>query len=263
MHMLIINGGPHKGNTWKLTQKVKEILLSFDETIDFKEIHLADLKLPFCTGCSNCFRNGHKTCPHNSIVQPIMDLIDESDAVIFSVSSFQGHLPGILKNFTDHMAFMLHRPRYFYKKALVISTTGGIPASSTTKELATTLPGWGFNKVYQLPITALSWNAYELKEKDIKKAFGIAKKFYVDVKSCKMHVPRVGALITFNLFQAMCVGNKGEKEYPTEDNNFWPQYLGMRYAPGIPMTLIKRFFGLIIYIIGKRLSKTRIITYKK
>lgn len=40
-------------------------------------------------------------------------------------------------------------------------------------------------------------------------------------------------LIPFNLFQAMCVGNKGEKEYPTEDNNFWPKYKGMRYAPGI------------------------------
>lgn len=46
-------------------------------------------------------------------------LIEESDAVIFSVPCFQGHLPGILKNFTDHMAFMLHRPRYFTKKALI------------------------------------------------------------------------------------------------------------------------------------------------
>ena len=46
-----------------------------------------------------------------------------------------------------------------------------------------------------------------------------------------MHVPGIGVLIPFNLFQAMCVGNKGEKEYPTEDNHFWPKYKGMRYAP--------------------------------
>ena len=29
-----------------------------------------------------------------------MDMIEQSDAVIFSVPCFQGHLPGILKNFT-------------------------------------------------------------------------------------------------------------------------------------------------------------------
>jgi len=61
----------------------------------------------------------------------------------------------------------------------------------------------------------------------------------------------------------MYVGNKGEKEYPTEDNNFWPKYKGMRYAPGIPMTHLKRFLGWVIYLVGKKLSKTMIITYKK
>jgi NAD(P)H-dependent FMN reductase len=30
-----------------------------------------------------------------------MEQIEESDAVIFSVPCFQGHLPGIMKNFTD------------------------------------------------------------------------------------------------------------------------------------------------------------------
>ena len=78
-----------------------------------------------------------------------------------------------------------------------------------------------------------------------------------------MHVPGIGVLIPFNLFQAMCVGNKVEAEYPTEDNNFWPNYKGMRYAPGIPLTLLKRFAGWVIYLVGKRLSKTMVITYKK
>lgn len=263
MRILIINGGPHKGNTWRLTEIVREILYNFDKTIMFDEIHLSDIDLLFCTGCSNCFRKGHVVCPHNKKMQPIMDMIEESDAVIFSVPCFQGHLPGILKNFTDHMAFMLHRPRYFTKKALIISTTGGVSADSTTKALAATLPGWGFNKCYQLPITALSWNDYKPTEKDLEKTTNLTKKFYLDVKSGKMHVPGIGVLIPFNLFQAMYVGNKGEKEYPTEDNNFWPKYKGMRYAPGIPMTPLKRFLGWVIYLVGKKLSKTMIITYKK
>ena len=65
MRILIINGGPHKGNTWRLTEIVREILYNFDKTIMFDEIHLSDIDLPFCTGCSNCFRKGHVVCPHN------------------------------------------------------------------------------------------------------------------------------------------------------------------------------------------------------
>ena len=190
-------------------------------------------------------------------------MIEECDAVIFSIPCFQGHLPGIMKNFTDHMAFMLHRHRYFKKKALIISTTGGVSAQSTTKALAATLPGWGFNKCYQLPITALSWNDYKPTEKDMRRTYDITKRFYLDVKSGKAHVPGVGVLIPFNLFQAMCIDNKGEKEYPTEDNNFWPKYKGMRYAPGIPMTPFKRVIGWLIYQIGKKLSQTMVITYRK
>lgn len=158
---------------------------------------------------------------------------------------------------------MLHRPRYFTKKALIISTTGGVSAGSTTKALAAALSGWGFNKCYQLPITALSWNSYKPTKRDLRKTYDITERFYLDVRSGKMHIPGVGVLIPFNLFQALCVGNKGEKEYPTEDNNFWRKYLGMRYAPGIPVTPAKKFVGWLIYLIGKKLSETMVITYKK
>ena len=246
-----------------MTVEAKRIVEALDQTVEFREVHLSDINLPFCTGCSNCFRRGHRTCPHNPIVQPIMDCIEDSDAVIFSVPCFQGHLPGILKNFTDHMAFMLHRPRYFTKKALIISTTGGVSARSTTKAYADAVAGWGFNKCYQLPVTALSWNAYKPTEKDLKRTYDAAKKFYLDAKSGKMHVPGMGVLIPFNLFQAMCAGDGGENDYPTEDHNFWPQYLGMRYAPGIPMTPGKKLFGRLIYLTGKKLSRSMVVTYQK
>ena len=61
---------------------------------------------------------------------------------------------------------------------------------------------------------------FKRKKKDMRRTYDITKRFYLDVKSGKAHVPGVGVLIPFNLFQAMCIDNKGEKEYPTEDNNF-------------------------------------------
>ncbi|MBO4389527.1 MAG: NAD(P)H-dependent oxidoreductase [Lachnospiraceae bacterium] len=263
MKILIINGGPRKGNTWRLTMVVKKMLKRFDSSIRFREVHLSEVGLPFCLGCSNCFRKGHQTCPHYQKIRPIMDLIEECDAVIFSVPCYQGHLPGIMKNFTDHLAFLLHRPRYFKKKALIISTTGGVSAGSTTKALASTLSGWGFNKSYQLPITAFSWNDYHPTKNDLRKTCEVTHRFYLDVNSGKMHTPSLGVVIPFNLFQAMCIGNKGEKDYPTEDNRFWPKYKGMNYAPGIPLTLLHRLLGTVMYLVGKMIAGNVVISYKK
>ncbi len=263
MKILIMNGSPHKGNTWRLTESVREMIHQRDKSIKFTEVHLMDVHLPFCTGCSACFRKGHQYCPHKEKIQPILDLIEENDAVIFSVSCFQGHLTGLMKNFTDHLAFLIHRPRYFHKKAMIISTTGGVSAKSTTKALAATIAGWGFNKSYQLPIVALSWNAYEPKQRDLQKAEKIAGNFYQDLKLKKVYPPSIGVLIPFNLFQAMCEPGKQENEFPTEDHNFWPKYSGMQYAPGIPLPVHKRLLGKLIYFIGKHLAKRMVISYKK
>lgn len=263
MKILIMNGSPHRGNTWRLTQCVKEMILTWDEAVDFTEIHLMDMNIPFCIGCSNCFRKGHQHCPHHEKVQVVLDLMEENDAVIFSVSCFQGNLTGVMKNLTDHLAFLLHRPRFFRKKAMIISTTGGVSASSTTKALAGTIAGWGVNKSYQLPIVALSWNAYEPTEQHIKKAEKVARKFYRDIKSKKVHAPSTWVLIPFNLFQAMCASNGQDNEYPTEDHHFWPQYSGMQYAPGISLPIHKRLLGKLFYCIGKYLAKRMVITYKK
>jgi len=158
---------------------------------------------------------------------------------------------------------LIHRPRYFDKKALVISTTAGVSADSVTKSLANTLPGWGINKCYQLPIVALSWNDYHPTEKHKKRVYKIAKRFYEDVKSNKLHPPGIGPLIPFNLYRAMCKDYAPGKEYSTQDGLFWNQYQGMVYAKGISVPLYKKIFGNFVYLIGKILSPKMLITYKK
>lgn len=263
MRILVINACPHKGNTWTLTKFVQEELLKLDSTVEFDEIHLDKISIPFCCGCSLCFRKGHEFCPHNQYIQPIMDKILQCDSFIISASCYQGAVPSICKNLTDHLAFLIHRPRYFYKKALAISTTGGVSAGSVTKSIANTLAGWGVNRCYQLPIIALSWNDYQPTEKHLKLLSKIAKEFYKDVKSNKMYAPHIGPLIPFNLYRAMCHDYTSDKEYPSRDGVFWMEYQGMTYAKGIPMPIHKRVFANLVYLIGKKLSPKMIVTYKK
>ncbi len=265
MKYLIINGSPRKGNTWVLTEKIVEKLQTLDKSAQFEEVHLKDIDLPFCLGCSSCFRKGHTTCPHNNVIQPIMDKIQECDAVIFSVTCYQMYVTALAKNFTDHLCYMLHRPRYFDKKALIVSTTGGVGASGATKFMAGTLRGWGFNRCYELALSSISWNAYHPKENHLKKLYKITEKFYKDVSSRKLHSPKSSVLIPFNLFRGMSKDYKTGTEFESQDGVYWEKtgFAKKVYAPNVPLPLHKKLFGYMFYLIAKKISSRMIVTYKK
>lgn len=265
MKILIINGGPRLGNTWELTMKVKEQLSLISKDIDYTELHLKDLNLPFCLGCSLCFRKGHNYCPHNTIIQNIMDRILESDGVIFSAPTYNMQMPALTKNFVDHLCFMLHRPRYFDKKALIISTTGGVGAKSATKSMAGTMKGWGFNRCYQVPVSAISWNDYHLTEKHKRKVNATTKKFYEDVTGGKLHAPSYLVLIPYNLFRGMSFEYRKGKEYEMRDGSFWEENdrISKAYASNVPLPIHKKIFGNMFYYMAKKISKYMIVTYRK
>jgi multimeric flavodoxin WrbA len=263
MNILIIDGCPHKGNTWRLIELVKAQILNMDNTASFDEVQLIKYHLPFCCGCSKCFRAGHTNCPHHSIIQKILEKMESCDGFIICSSCYQGAVTAIMKNFTDHLAFLIHRPRFFTKKALLVSTTGGVSADCVTQSLANTVSGWGVNRCYQLPVVALSWNDYQPTERQKKTARRVTKGFVNDIQSHKLHAPRIGVLIPFNLYRAMCCDYAPGTQYPTEDGIFWQQYQGMTYAPGIPMPIHKKLFAHFVYFVGKIISKKMIITYKK
>lgn len=265
MKILVINGGMRLGNTWKLTSLVKEYIKSLDKEIDFEELHLKDINLPFCLGCSLCFRKGHEYCPHNQQIQLVMDKIEESDGIIFSAPTYYMQMPALTKNFIDHLSFMFHRPRYFSKKALVISTTGGVGAKKATNYMSATMIGWGFNRCYQLPVSAISWNDYHPKESDKRKSFTTARKFYADLVSGKLHVPSFSALIPYNLFRGMSFDYRKGTKYEIRDGSFWEEtgLIDKTYSPMVPLPVYKKLFGNMFYLLAKMISKRMIVTYKK
>ena len=165
MNYLLINGSPHKGNTWLIVEQLKKEILSLAPKSNFAELHLSELDLPFCKGCSLCFRKGHEYCPHHNTMKTILDQISWADGVIFATTTFNMQPTALTKNLIDHLCFLLHRPFFFTKKALVVSTTGGVGADKAVQYIAGTLRGLGFNKCYELPVVSSSWNAYQIEEK--------------------------------------------------------------------------------------------------
>ncbi len=145
MKYLVVNGSAHKGNTWRLAELLRDIIEQISPESSFEEIQLVDSKLPFCIGCSLCFRKGHQYCPHYNIMRTIIEKIDECDGLIFSVTTFNMQPTALTKNLIDHLCFMLHRPYFFDKKAIVVSTVGAVGGKQAVKYLAGTLKGIGFS----------------------------------------------------------------------------------------------------------------------
>ena len=265
MKYLIINGSPHKGNTWKVTQAIMEQLKELDEEYTAEEIHLMETGLPFCTGCSNCFRKGDKFCPHQNIMSEIINKMEEADGVIVSTTTFNCRETALLKNFLDHLNYLLHRPLFFTKKAMVVTTVGGVGGKSTVKSVTGTLRGMGFNKCYAISIQSVSWNAYQVSTSDQKKISRETGKFHADVKSGKMHYPKTEVLIPYNLFRGMVDNFVKGSEFETEDGTYFTDAYRKDhvYDKSIPLLPHQKLAGGLFYCLGRISSKYMVVTYKK
>lgn len=261
----MINATPHRGNTWAAMCAVREEILKVNPEIEFEEVHIHELNLPFCIGCSMCFRKGMSFCPHFPIMKEIFNKMEESDGLILGATTFNMAPNALAKNFIDHLCFLMHRPYFFTKKAIVVSTTGGVFAGKTVEYLAGTLKAIGFNQCYKLPITSFSWNAYQPFEKGRGRIKKMSLKFYRDLASGKLHAPSIGLMIPYNLFRGMSLGYVKGTEYETEDGAYWtqPERAKKTYASVINVPYYKRPFGHLFYYIGKLACRFTTVTYKK
>ncbi len=239
MKYLIINGSPRKKNTYDVMKQVTSNLEG-----DFEEIHLIEKQIPMCVGCMNCIMIGEDKCPHFDKIQPIVDKIKESDAVIMGSPVYAMNVSSLLKNFFDHTAYLFHRPIFFTKKAFVVVTTAGAGHKKVANYIDETLRHWGVNKVYKFSMACGGKETLETSK--IDKA---AKKFKKDVESDKLHNPKFGDIIYFDVWKAMAVlGNSIEA-----DRKFWKNtgLIKQDFSPEVKLNVIKKLFSKIMFNIFK------------
>jgi len=261
--ILIINGSPHKGNTWALVEIIKKRMQELsDSVIVFDEVHLMEVGLSLCTGCSLCLIKGDKNCPHHTEVQELINKIEENDAIIIASPCYANHVSALIKNFIDHLSYNIHRPRFFTKKMLALSTAGGTGSKNCTKYLRETFMSWGFNRGYEFPVISNSYGGYEPPQNVVAKCKRMTEKFYIDVSGGKLYPPTLVSLLVYNIFRGMShVGTVGE----FYDNEYWEKtgLIHVAYAKEIPLPLYKRFLGNIIYFFAKQMGGNTKITYSK
>lgn len=179
MKITIIHGQSHQGSTCHIARALGE-RLGGETTEFFLPRDFGD----FCTGCTACFTDSERRCPHYEKLAPITKAIDEGDILILASPVYVYHATGAMKALLDHYGWrwMVHRPegRMFLKQAVCVSTAAGAGMRSANRDMAHSTFWWGVAKTYKLGIAVneTSWERVsdKKKQKVDKKLDRLAKK---------------------------------------------------------------------------------------
>lgn len=243
MKYLLINGSPREKNTWNVMKQAQKRIDG-----DFEEIHLIAENIPMCIGCFNCILEGEEKCPHFNKINPIVEKIKKSDGIIIGSPVYAMNVSGILKNLFDHTAYFYHRPEFFTKKALVVVTTAGAGHKKVANYIDETLRHWGVNKVYKYSVVCGGKDS--LEDDAIDK---IAEKFSRDVNSNKLHSPKLGDIVFFNVWKSLALLNDPIKK----DAEYWKQtgLINHDFAPEVKLNPVKKVFSKLMSFVLKKVMK--------
>jgi len=217
MRILAINGCMRKtGSTYKMLETVLE-RMKREGDADIEVIHVADLNLPFCVSCHNCFVKGEEYCPHAETVGKVVEALRRADGVILAGTTYVMALNAAMKNLVDHIAWMNHRPALFGKHGLVIATTAGGGAGGVAKYLREVMGYWGICGAGTL-VNNKAYEPFPLTDKQLAKIHRAADRFAGAVRSGRAPKPAMENIGSYNAFRAMSLSKTPLSE---KDAEFW------------------------------------------
>lgn len=204
MKIVIVHGQNHKGSTYHIARMIAEKaggeITEFFLPKDFGE---------FCVGCTKCFYESEKECPHYDKLKNITSAMDMADVIILASPVYVYHATGAMKAFLDHYGcrWMVHCPEesMFKKQGVCVSTAAGAGMKSTNKDMSDSLFFWGVAKTYSygVAVAAVDWNSItEKKKKAIDKATSrIAKKLVNNSGNVKPGIKTKGFFYIMHFMQ--------------------------------------------------------------
>jgi len=225
MKIIAINSSHRtNGNTEKLIKRIeyyiKEMAARGNIDLEYEYIALADLDLHICRGCRICFDKGEDKCPLKDDLLVLRDKLLEADGIILGSPVYVEDVNSIMKNWIDRMAFNCHRPAFFEKTAIIISTSGAGSSNHTLRTMKNALTTWGFHLAGQnkFRMGAL------MKENEVvlncsKGAEKLAGKLISSLEKGKQLRPTFYSLIVF-IVQQKC-WQKAERKKDTIDYEYW------------------------------------------
>jgi len=249
MKILVIHGSMRKGKTYALAKEMMN-RLSAKVDIEYAEISVADLKLPFCISCHVCFSKGEEYCPNYVYIKDVQSALKVCDGIILSGTTYMWALNAAMKNLLDHLAYGFHRPSLFGKKGMVVATSKGNGEKAVAKYLKTVLGQWGINGA--VVVTQNSKEEQLLPSNKISsKLDRYAEKFYRQLESKNFIKPSLRSIAVHNAFRSMALSEFAEFE---ADTQYWKQE-GFNKAYPVKAGVFRYVMGAMIFCIASFSTK--------
>jgi len=205
MKILAICGSPRKGGTYKVLNSIKERY----PDIDYEILMLKDMNLMDCCGCYACINRGPENCPLNDDRDLILDKMEEADGVIFASPTHTRHITVLMKEFIDKLGYIAHRPYFFDRYAMVITTCKGFGADLANDYMSGNIGQYGFNVASSVELFISTKSVGETSHNN-EITFQAFDKLITAIKKGEREKPSFGRFVYFYIFKEISMMNKKE-----------------------------------------------------
>jgi multimeric flavodoxin WrbA len=241
--IVAICGSPHEGNTYDILK----MLEARNPDIDFKILMLSEVHLKDCLACYSCINNGEMSCPLNDDRDVIIDELKAADATIFASPTYARTISALMKKFVERTSYLAHRPIFFGKYALALTTCAGFGGNLTCRYLKENFTQCGFTFVPSVVLMVATKSQMET-DHNRKKAIQAYEKLVRAIQTHEDIKPSLGQLVYFNILKSISELNKlkgwADYEYYRDKNDFY-------YDVKIPIVKNK----LARWIAGREIKK--------
>jgi len=222
MKIIAICGSPRKGNTYKVLNSIKENY----PNIDYKILMLKDLRFELCKGCYSCVLRGEEKCPIKDDRDMIVREMLDADGIIFASPTYSHMISALMKNFFDRFGFYAHRPRFFEKYAMSLTTASGYGGEFAIKYMDKMAEVFGFNMVPPLDLNVRPGKIKEVnRQKNHKKTVDAVNILLARIKKGERTKPSIDFLVPFHIFKLVSELDrdlmKADYEYYKDKKNYY------------------------------------------
>lgn len=255
MKITAILGSPRKkGDCFNVIEMIEKSFNKVEEN-RIEYIYLNDIGLGFCKSCLLCYTKGEQYCPHKEVTTMLLNKMQESDVIIFASPVYEQQVTALMKNFYDNFSFLFHRPRFFDKKAILVSSTGGSGLKGTLNYMKMNAIGWGFQISGTIGVCGATLRTDLIYKEEVQKNIN---HMIDDVFKNKKSSPSLYQLALFRAMQSKAsgTGKKNDISY-----QYWKErdWFKKKYYTNAKINLFKEIYSHFIGILMKKMLSRRLI----
>ena len=248
MKILAIISSPRKKHTYNAIKTIEEIHKQRYDC-EYEYLFLNKIDFQNCRGCHLCLTKGEEFCPLKDDRDMIIEKIESADGVILASPNHTMNVNWRMKNFIDRYSYLMHRPRYFYQRFMILITSGSYRGiKEATNSLAHMASGGKvISKIGVMNSPDMNDKKREKQAKKLQKA---AKKFADKMNEPFKYKPSFGHLAWFSAFKALY---SKEIEGSSADYAFYNTKeffvdIDLSFGQKFTLNLFKAIFGFLIRI---------------